>query len=102
MVGHNFALVANKAVIRIKQEESMVPDDKRSRNQNDDDRHGRIHGRENGDSMFRLAARNNAKVSSGQVHVKGTYEDHEMNQEDEERDVSCGIVFSTLFLAPSF
>ena len=101
MVGHNFALVAKKAGIRIKQEESMLPDDKRSRNQNDDDRQVRIHGRESGDSMFRSAARNDAKVSSGRVHVKDVSKDHEMNQEDEERDVSCGIVFSTLFLAAS-
>jgi hypothetical protein len=104
MVGHNFAPVAKKAVIRIKQEESMLPDDKRSRNQNDDDddRQSMIHGRENGDSMFRSAARNDATVSSGRDHVKDEYKDHEMNQEDEARDVSCGIVFSTLFLAASF
>ena len=102
MVGHNFALVAKKAGIHIKQEDSMLPDDRRSRNQNDDDRQVRIHGRGNGDSMLRSAARNNVKVSSGRMHLKDEYKDHEMNQEDEERDVSCGIVFSTSFLAASF
>jgi hypothetical protein len=100
MVGHNFAPVAKKAVIRIKQEESMLPDDKRSRNQNDDDRQNRIHGRENScNSMFRSEARNDAKVSPSRAHIGDDYKDHEMNQGGEERDVSCGIVFSILFLA---
>jgi hypothetical protein len=101
-VGHNFALVAKKAVIRIKPEESMLPEDKRSCNQNDHGRQSRIHGRESGDSMFRSADQNDANIYSGRVHVNDEYKDHEMNHEDEARDVSCGIVFSTLFLAVLF